>query len=278
MPITLLTGRGVVEVAGPDRVGFLQGLVSNDVTAAGPGQAVWAALLTPQGKWLADFFILAEDERLLLDAEAAQVPMLVQRLSRFKLRAKVTLRDACSDLSVLAGWGGAIPPAGTLAARDPRLPEAGWRALVAAHLVGGSVMTDATEADYDLHRLRLGLPDGSRDLLPEKSVLLEGPFDELGGVSWTKGCYMGQELTARTKYRGLLKRRIIPVTVEGGLPPAGTPVLRDGVEVGEMRSARDGHGLALLRLDILAAGGTLSAGGAVLTPRVPGWMNLPSAA
>ncbi|NKE45006.1 folate-binding protein YgfZ [Roseomonas frigidaquae] len=270
MPITLLTGRGVVEVAGPDRVGFLQGLVSNDVAAAGPGRAVWAALLTPQGKWLADFFILAEAERLLLDAEAAQVPLLVQRLSRFRLRAKVTLRDASADFTVLAGWGGAVPPPGTLSAPDPRLPEAGWRALVAQQ-----VAADATEADYDLHRLRLGLPDGSRDLEPEKSVLLEGGFDELGGVSWTKGCYMGQELTARTKYRGLLKRRIIPVRVEGGLPPAGTPVLRDGVEVGVMRSARDGHGLALLRLDAVAPGVTLTADGALLTPFVPGWMKLP---
>lgn len=262
-----------MEVAGPDRVGFLQGLVSNDVTTAGPGRAVWAALLTPQGKWLADFFILAEGERLLLDAEAEQVPLLVQRLSRFRLRAKVTLRDASTDFTVLAGWGESVPPPGTLSAPDPRLPEAGWRALVAQQ-----VAADATDADYDLHRLRLGLHDGTRDLEPEKSVLLEGGFDELGGVSWTKGCYMGQELTARTKYRGLLKRRIVPVVVEGGLPPRGTPVLRDGVEVGEMRSARDGHGLALLRLDVLAAGGTLSAGGAVLTPRVPGWMNLPSAA
>ncbi|MBU8536236.1 CAF17-like 4Fe-4S cluster assembly/insertion protein YgfZ [Falsiroseomonas tokyonensis] len=273
MPIAHLTGRGVVEVTGPDRVAFLQGLVSNDIAAAGPGRAVWAALLTPQGKWLADFFVMAEAERLLLDVEAAQAGMLIQRLARFRLRAKVSLRDASAEFAVMAGWGDSVPPAGTLAAPDPRLPEAGWRCLSP---VGPAA--DAEEAEWDLHRLRLGLPDGSRDLEPEKSVLLEGGFDELGGVSWTKGCYMGQELTARTKYRGLLKRRIVPVTVEGGLPPRGTPVLRDGVEVGEMRSARDGHGLALLRLDVLAAGGALSAGGAVLTPRVPGWMKLPAAA
>ncbi len=260
-----------MEVAGPDRIAFLQGLVSNDVAAAGPGRAVWAALLTPQGKWLADFFVMAEGERLLLDVEAAQAPMLVQRLTRFRLRAKVTLREASTEFAVMAGWGDSVPPAGLLAAPDPRLPEAGWRGL--SPLVPAA---DAEEADWDLHRLRLGLPDGSRDLEPEKSVLLEGGFDELGGVSWTKGCYMGQELTARTKYRGLLKRRIVPVTVEGGLPPRGTPVLREGVEVGEMRSARDGHGLALLRLDVLAAGGALTAGGAVLTPRVPGWMKLPA--
>jgi folate-binding protein YgfZ len=270
MPIALLTGRGVVEVTGEDRVGFLQGLVSNDVSKVVPGVAIWAALLTPQGKWLADFFVMADGDRLLLDVEAAQAPMLVQRLSRFRLRAKVALRDASTEFSVMAAWNGSEVPQGMLAAPDPRLPEAGWRILAAVPPV-----VDAAEADWDLHRLRLGLPDGSRDLEPEKSVLLEGGFDELGGVSWTKGCYMGQELTARTKYRGLLKRRIFPVSMVGDLPPFGTPVLRDGVEVGELRSTRDGFGLALLRIDAVAEGAVLSAGGARLTPRVPGWMRLP---
>lgn len=260
----------MVEVAGEDRVAFLQGLVSNDVSKVAPGVAVWAALLTPQGKWLADFFILGDGDRLLLDVEAPQAAMLVQRLARFRLRASVALRDLSADLAVLAAWGGSAPPPGALAARDPRLAEAGWRVLAAS-----PAAADADAAAWDLHRLSLGLTDGSRDLEPEKSVLLEAGFDELGGVSWTKGCYMGQELTARTKYRGLLKRRIIPVVVAGGLPPPGTPVLRDGIEVGEMRSARAGHGLALLRLDALAEGTPLSAGGAVLTPRVPGWMRLP---
>ena len=270
MPIALLPGRGVVEVAGIDRVAFLQGLVSNDVSKAAPGVAVWAALLTPQGKWLADFFILSDGERLLLDVEAGQAAMLVQRLSRFRLRAKVAMRDVSGDFVVLAAWGGSLPPPGSLAAPDPRLREAGWRILAV------SPLADADEADWDRHRLSLGLTDGSRDLEPEKSVLLEAGFDELGGVSWTKGCYMGQELTARTKYRGLLKRRIIPVVVEGGLPPPGTPVMRNGQEVGEMRSAREGHGLALLRLDALGDGVVLSAGGALLTPRVPDWMLLPA--
>jgi len=270
MPIAVLPGRGVVEVAGEDRVPFLQGLVSNDVAKAAPGQAVWAALLTPQGKWLADFFILSDGDRLLLDVERDQAGPLVQRLTRFRLRNRVALRDVSADFVVMAGWGSSLPPPRSIAAPDPRLPEAGWRIL------GHTPVGEADEAAWDIHRLSLGLTDGSRDLEPEKSVLLEGGFDELGGVSWTKGCYMGQELTARTKYRGLLKRRIVPVTVEGGLPPPGTPVLRDGQEVGEMRSARAGHGLAMLRLDALAEGAKLSAGGAVVTPRVPGWMKLPA--
>jgi len=261
-----LPQRAVIEIAGEDREAFLQGLVSNDVTEARPGRAVWAALLTPQGKWLADFFILAGSERLLLDAERGQVSSLVQRLSRFRLRSKVViaLRD---ELSVYAGWGGEWTSGG-IAAADPRLPDAGWRVLAAEPL-----QATASADDWDRHRLALGLPDGSRDQEAEKTVLLEAGFDELGGISWTKGCYMGQELTARTKYRGLVKRRLVPVEVEGPLPAAGTPVLRNGAEVGTMRSGRDGRGLAVLRLEALHD--RLACGDAWLTPRIPGWMHLP---
>jgi folate-binding protein YgfZ len=123
-------------------------------------------------------------------------------------------------------------------------------------------------------RLAAGLPDGSRDMEADRSVLLEAGFDELAGVSWTKGCYMGQELTARTKYRGLVKRRLVPVAIDGEPPPPGTPVLRNGTEVGTMRSGLGDLGLASLRLD--AIGGTLSCGDAVLTSRMPGWMRLPA--
>jgi len=268
MPITLLPDRGIVEIAGADRVSFLQGLVSNDVTEAAPGIAVWAALLTPQGKWLADFFVFAEEDRLLLDCAAVQAAMLVANLSRFRLRAKVTLRDASAEFAVYAAWGGTMK-----GIPDPRLAEAGFRVLGATRLP-----TDATPEDYDRHRLALGLPDGARDMVADKSVLLEGGFDELHGVSWSKGCYMGQELTARTKYRGLLKRRLFPVTVEGALPAPGTPITRDGAEVGEMRSGRDTLGLALLRIEAAEAGVPLACGDAMLHPRIPGWMALPARA
>ncbi len=257
-----LAHRSVLSVSGEDRVSYLQGLLSNDVAAAAAGRAVWAALLTPQGKWLADFFIFAEPDRLLLDAEAAQAEDLARRLTRFRLRARVSVTP--DPLRVYAAWDGP-PPAG-LAAPDPRLPEAGWRVLA------GELPATADAAGYDAHRLRLGLPDGSRDMDAEKSVLLEAGFDELGGVSWTKGCFMGQELTARTKYRGLLKRRLVPVSAAADLPPPGTAVLRDGVEVGSLRSANGPLGLALLRLD--AIGAALTCGGP-LEVHVPGWMRLP---
>jgi folate-binding protein YgfZ len=267
MPVAMLPERGVVEVSGEDRVAFLQGLVSNDVAQAAEGRAVWAALLTPQGKWLAEFFVVADGERLLLDCEAAQAPMIVQKLSRFRLRSKVALREV--PLRVAAGWGGAARPAG-LGFGDPRLAEAGWRALLEAPLDG--------DGDYDAHRLALGLPDGSRDLEAEHSILLEAGFDELRGVSWTKGCYMGQELTARTKYRGLVKRRLAPVAISGPAPARGTPVTLEGTEVGEMRSSHGPHGLALLRLPALRDGAVLACGEAVLTVAIPAWMRLPAAA
>jgi folate-binding protein YgfZ len=263
-----LPERAVIEIAGGDRVAFLQGLVSNDVEAVGPGRAVWAALLTPQGKWLADFFILAGDDRLLLDCERAQVPMLVQRLARFRLRSKVAIA-ARDDLRVFVAWDGAPPPA-AVAAADPRLPAAGWRLIDPS-----PIATNATDADWDRHRLALGLPEGSADLEADKTVLLEAGFDELSGVSWSKGCYMGQELTARTKYRGLVKRRLVPVAVEGPLPSPGTPVRRNDIDIGTMKSGRDGLGLALLRLEALD--GPLTCGAARLSPRLPDWFRLPEA-
>jgi hypothetical protein len=271
MPIASLPGRGVVEVAGADRVSFLQGLVSNDVAQAAPGRAVWAALLTPQGKWLADFFVFADGERLLLDCARDQAAMVVATLSRFRLRAKVTLREASEDFAVYAGWGDAAMP-DCVGASDPRLPGAGWRALASAPLPA-----DAGEAQYDLHRLSLGLPEPG-DMQAGSSVLLEGGFDELNGISWTKGCYMGQELTARTKYRGLLKKRLFPVAVTGDLPAPGTPVLADGREVGALRSGRDGIALALLRIEAAEAGGVLTCGAAVLRPLIPAWMRLATTA
>lgn len=266
MSIAQLPHRAVVEVSGADRASFLQGLVSNDVALAAPGRAVWAALLTPQGKFLAEFFILSEPDRLLLDCERAQAAMLVQRLARYRLRAKVEIRDLSAALGVYAAWDG-VPDVSAITAPDPRLALAGWRVLAPA-----PIPTTATEADWDIHRLRLGLPDGTRDLEPDKTVLLEAGFDELNGVSWTKGCYMGQELTARTHYRGLLKRRLVPVGIEGPPPPVASAVYGDGREVGTMRSSRGAVGLALLRLDALAA--PLRCGEAHLEVRIPDWMRL----
>jgi folate-binding protein YgfZ len=259
----------VLAVEGDDRVAFLQGLVSNDIAAARPGHAIWAALLTAQGKWLADFFVFADAAALLLDCEAEQIPMLIQRLQRYRLRMKVSLRSE-PGLHVHVAWPNR-PDVDGILAPDPRLPDFAWRILASQPLPA-----TATPEDWDRHRLAAGLPDGSKDMEPDRSVLLEAGFDELNGVSWSKGCYMGQELTARTRYRGLVKRRLVPVAVQGTLPPFGTPVLRDGTEVGTMRSGRDGIGLASLRLG--AMDGKLRCADATLVPTVPAWMRLPETA
>src|SRR5439155_25745083 len=132
-------------------------------------------------------------------------------------------------------------------------------------------------AAYDRHRLTLGIPDGSRDLVPDKSILLEAGFDELNGVDWQKGCYVGQELTARTKYRGLIKKRLFPVHIEGPAPPPGTMVTAEGRDAGEIRSSRDGEGLALLRLEAVDSGRALVADAATLVPIRPDWMRVESA-
>ncbi len=283
--------RGLLEVAGADRVAFLQGLVSNDVTKVTAERAIFAALLTAQGRYLFDFFIFALGDALYLETEAARIGDLQRRLSLYKLRSKVTLADATPRIAVAAAFGAAAgdalglitlgaakPFAGGVVYADPRLKalglrfalprEAGFRALVEAGF------TRAEEAQYDLHRLRLGVADGSRDLPVEKALLLEAGFDELNGIDWQKGCYMGQELTARTKYRALIKKRLLPVAIDGPLPAPGTTIMRGNEEAGEIQTGRDGRALALLRLDALEAavtGTPLTAAAARVTPEKPSW-------
>jgi folate-binding protein YgfZ len=264
--LAYLPDRGVISVAGPDRVTYLNGLISNDAARATPGNAVWAALLTPQGRYLSDFFILGDDERLYLDAPRETIEPLLTRLKRYTLRAAVELTDLSDTFRVYAAWNG-MPPAVPVTAPDPRLPEAGCRCLTSDDLT-----TNASDRDYDAHRLALGLPNGPPDLEPDKTLLLEAGFDELGGVSWDKGCYMGQELTARTKYRGLIKRRLVPVTLSAPAP-AGTPVMAGETEIGTLRSSAGSLALATLRLDALEK--KLHAGAAQVTPKIPAWMQLP---
>jgi len=266
--ITRLVSRGVLGVEGADRVGFLNGLVSNDVALAVPGRAVWAALLSPQGRYITDFFIFQDNDRLLIDAPAIAVADLLRRLSRFRLRSAVQLQDLSDSLQVYAAWNG-VPPEVPVTAPDPRLDAAGFRMISPR-----PIAETASPAAYDAHRLSLGLPDGPPDLEPDKTLLLEAGFDELGGIAWNKGCYMGQELTARTKYRGLVKRRLVPVTLQSDAPPAGTPILAEGVEVGSLRSSAGQIGLATLRIDALNK--PLLAGNALLKPNIPDWMKLPA--
>lgn len=276
LPLIPLSNRTVIAIGGDDRIGFLQGLVTNDVTNL-EGKAVWSALLTAQGKYLHDFIILADGDRLLLDVEAGRRDDLIRRLLMFRLRAKVELTDLTGQLGVFARLDTAQAERGTVTAVeggwqivDPRQVGLGHRLILPADTVATGDF-----ADWDRTRITLGIPDSSRDLIPEKSILLDNGFDELAGVAWNKGCYVGQELTARTKYRGLVKKRLLPVRVDGALPDAGAIVTRDGADVGEIRSGHDDLALALIRLDALSGEVPLLCGGATLAPMPPSWINLP---
>jgi folate-binding protein YgfZ len=291
---SLLDTRDVLTVAGEDRRTFLQGLVSNDMNRVSAARAVHAALLTAQGKYLHDFFVVEIGDVLHLDGERERLADLKRRLSIYKLRSKVTIADA-PGLAVAVAWGGDAAgifglPAGAGAAApfadgagaafvDPRLPALGVRIVLprdgAEDALTRIGLQRGEPAEYDRLRLSLGVPDGSRDLVLEKAILLEAGFDELNGVDWKKGCYIGQELTARTKYRGIIKKRLLPVAVDGALPAPGTLVMLGDKEAGEMRSGRDGLALALLRLEALeeaaGSGATFTAGDAVLRPAKPAW-------
>ncbi|MDP6120863.1 MAG: folate-binding protein [Rhodospirillales bacterium] len=289
----LLEDRGFIAVEGEDAHSFLQGLISNDVEKAGAGRAIHAAFLTPQGKYLHDFFVVQMEDALYLDCEAARLDDLKRRLSMCRLRAKVTLDDASGAFAAAALFGenagaafGFSAEPGTVLAFaggviyvDPRLAAAGARAVLPAaaarQVLADTGFEDAGRESYDEIRLRLGLPDGSRDMAVEKALLLESGFEELNGVDFEKGCYMGQELTARTKHRGLVKKRLMPVDIDGPLPATGTPILCGGKEAGEMRSSHGTRGLALMRLEYLdkasGAGHDFTADGAQLTPRKPDW-------
>jgi len=275
---TLLPHRSVIAVGGADRAEFLQGLISNDTAKVGPGRAIWAALLTPQGRFLNDMFVVEDAHgTFLVETERERAAALARKLKMYTLRSKVTVEDRSAGMEVAVVFGAeaekVLPVAGATAFVDPRLPELGARVLAPAGQAASLLkLPEAPLAGYEALRLRLGVPDGSRDLIVEKGLLLESGFDELHGVDWQKGCYMGQELTARTKYRGLIKRRLFPVKVEGALPPPGTPVERDGREVGEIRSGLGDRALAMLQLD--AAEGPLTAEGATLHAERPAWMQI----
>ncbi|OWJ59472.1 glycine cleavage system protein T [Inquilinus limosus] len=280
--------RDVLRLTGEDRAAFLQGLVSNDMRKVAPGRAVFAAFLTPQGKYLHDFHVVALGDAWLIDCEAGRGADLFRRLRMYRLRSRVELADVTADWAVAAIPGGAgnaalgLPDepgaaralADGIAHVDARTAALGARALLpkasAKAALEGLGLTETGPEAWDRLRLALGVPDGTRDLVPEKTVLLEANYDSLNAIAWDKGCYMGQELTARTRYRGLLKKRLAPVELDGPAPEPGTPILRDGREAGEMRSSRDGIGLALLRLEALEGdAGPLLAGETPVRPATP---------
>ena len=228
-----MTDRRILRLSGPDTRDFLQGLVTNDIRRLDHGP-VYAAMLTPQGKYLADFFLLAEGEDVLLDVASPLGDMLLQRLSMYKLRARVEIAE--SGLYLHRGTD-AVPPDGHA---DPREPGMGWRAYRAE-----PQSDDAT--DWDAMRVAHMVPETGVELTPD-TFILEAGFERLNGVDFRKGCYVGQEVTARMKHKTELRKGLAPVTVEGAAP-VGTPLMAEGKPAGTLFTQSGGRGIAYLRFD-----------------------------
>ena len=258
-----LDGRAVVAVLGPETRKLLQGLLTADLGRLDRQAAVPAALLSPQGKILVEMLVVGHGDGVLLDVPAGELASLVKRLTLYKLRAKVEIADRTSDLAVV--WC----PAGD-GFTDPRHPGLGRRAIVAASAAG----SPADEA-YDVRRIGLGIAEQGADYGATEVFPHEANLDQLGGVDFDKGCYVGQEVVSRIQHRGTARSRFVPVAADTGLPERGTPVTAGGRAIGAMGSHQGRNGLALIRLDRLAdavaSGHRPEAAGSALTVIRPDW-------
>ena len=294
MKSALLPDRSVVKVVGDDARKFLHGLVTADVLNLNPGEARFCALLTPQGKIIVDFLLTeapaANGGGFFLDVERNHIATLVAKLNLYKLRAKVIAEDLSDVLGVLASWDGSSDPNSLSAANqagvdiglgygDPRLPALGLRVMLPPHRAEavaaalGAELLDA--AAYEAHRIALGIPRGGLDYGYGDAFPHEADMDQLSGVDFQKGCYVGQEVVSRMEHRGTARTRAIPVRYDGDAPDRGTPIVAGDRALGTMGSAAAGRGIALLRLDrvadALAGGEALTAGGVTIRPIKPEW-------
>lgn len=304
-----ISNRGVLSLSGEEAKKFLQGLMTNDIYQVSEKKALYTALLTPQGKFLYDFFITERSGVLFLEVEKDRLADLKKRLMLYKLKADVVVEDVSHLYQIWAFWGEEIPeilslpltPGGTFPTEkdifysDPRWQGIGGRGLV-YHPQEAQSIEDESSANlpdlaltslqrwvaqgfqkvdfeaYDHYRLQHGLPDGGRDMVIERAIPLECGLEDLQAISWNKGCYMGQELTARTKHRGLVRKRYFPVEFEGNAPELGTKIIQSEEEVGEIYSSKGRVALARLKLEALLKEAPLSANHQFLKVIKPEWM------
>ncbi|TMJ01488.1 MAG: folate-binding protein YgfZ [Alphaproteobacteria bacterium] len=285
MKAALLPDRGVVKVAGDDARKFLNGLLTTDIANVTPQRATFAALLTPQGKIMVDMIVAeapAEDGGgFFLDCPRALGKTLVDRLNFYKLRAKVIAEDLSEVLGVLAVWDGAGETEYGLCYADPRLPALGSRCMLPPHLAAeaaadlGAALVEASE--YEAHRITVGVPRGGLDFNYNDAFPHEADMDQLNGIDFEKGCYVGQEVVSRVEHRGIARKRVVPVAFEDFAAENGVSVKAGDMEIGVMGSSvrGSGRGLAMLRLDrvadALAGGKPLMSGGMSLRVVKPAW-------
>ncbi len=277
----MLDDRGVIAVRGAEARDLLQRIITNDMDRLSPGQAIYAALLTPQGKYLFDFFVVQDGEGFLLDCERARAGDLLKRLRLYRLRAAVELQDESEECSIVALYDVDAPSDYPEFYSDPRADGLGLRSILPRAKVADFVrdLLPGNTAEYEALRIDLAVPDGSRDFDIDKSVPLEMNFEELNGVDFDKGCFIGQEVTARMKHRSLIRKRLVPVAIDGPVPAEGSDITLAGRVIGQLRSVAGQNGLALIRLDHLTdATEPPEADGARLLPYAPDWadFDLPS--
>jgi folate-binding protein YgfZ len=283
MQAALLPDRGVVKVAGEDARGFLNGLLTADINKVAPGAARFAALLTPQGKIIADAIVAeapaSDGGGFFLDVPRALAKTFTDKLNFYKLRAKVIAEDLSDILGVLAAWNGAGETDYGLSYRDPRLPVLGLRVMLPPHLARQAAAALAADlvdgAEYEAHRIALGVPRGGLDFSYGDAFPHETNMDQLGGVDFAKGCYVGQEVVSRMEHRATARTRIVPVSYDGSAPEPGAPIMAGDKNVGTLGSSAAGRGIAMVRLDrvaeALGAGTPLVAGGATVRVLKPDW-------
>src|SRR3984885_11068470 len=283
MKAALLPDRGVVKVAGEDARTFLHGLLSANILTLTPGAPRFGALLSPQGKIFADFIIVEAPPQagggFFFDVPSDLAKPLVDKLNLYKLRSRVIIENLSEVLGVLAAWEGTGTTALGLAYPDPRLAALGLRAMLPPYRAAdaaadlGAIVVDASE--YEAHRIALGIPRGGADFKYGDAFPHEADMDQLGGVDFAKGCYVGQEVVSRMEHRGIARTRTVPVRYDGDAPAAGAAVTAGTHQVGAMGSAAAGRGVALLRLDRVAEavsrGEQLTAGGVPIRLVKPDW-------
>jgi folate-binding protein YgfZ len=285
----LFDNRALLRLSGPDARPLLQGLITADLDRLDAGHARYSALLTPQGKFLFDFIIseAADGAALLLETRQDRLADLERRLMLYRLRAAVTIEppDPQPSVAVVFGHGAAAEAGlaaepglmrrqGSLAFMvDPRLADLGVRLYGSRPEIEGWLaeagIAVAEPLAFERHRVALAVPEAGVDLVVDKTIMLEAGLDQLGAVAFDKGCFVGQELTARTRYRGLVKRRLVPVALDGARVETGFAIMAGEREAGEIRSIAGDMALAMLRLDYL--GTPLAAGGGIVHPRPAPW-------
>ncbi len=283
MKAALLPDRGVVKIVGDGARTFLHGLVTADVLQVAPGTARFCALLTPQGKIIADFILTEAPAKdgggFFLDVPRIAMAALITRLNLYKLRARILIEDLSEVLGVLAVWDGRGPTHQGLAYSDPRLPALGQRVMLPPHLAAATAAelgASLVGADaYEAHRIALGVPQGGADFAYGDAFPHESDMDQLGGVDFTKGCYVGQEVVSRMEHRGTARTRAVPVRYDGAAPQAGAQITAGDRPVGTIGSSAGGRAVALVRLDraadAIAQNETLSVGGTPIHLVKPDW-------